>query len=309
MSESLKFIVDRPVRRLDSFVAESCQVSRSYAQRLVREGQVTVEGALAQSSRKLDKGDRVIVNFSLPELQVLTPEDIPLKIVYEDNDIVVVDKPAGLVAHPAAGQRAGTLVNAILAHCPELKLTQGSTRPGIVHRLDRDTSGLMVVAKNDAAQMKLSLQFKDRSVVKGYLALVAGHLAPEYGAIEAPIGRHPKDRKRMAVVSGGREAKTRYRVLRYLDDYTLVEAMPETGRTHQIRVHFAAIGHPVFGDPVYGRKSSILGRQFLHAYHLGFNLPSNDEFVEFKLELSSELLQVLGSMSREGLPSALVMLE
>ncbi|MFC2058644.1 RluA family pseudouridine synthase [Chloroflexota bacterium] len=309
MNERLEFIVDSPARRLDSFVAERCQISRSYAQKLIREGQVTVEGDTTQPSRKLDTGDRIVVNLTSPEPLVLTPEDIPLKIVYEDSDIVVVDKPAGLVAHPAAGKRAGTLVNAILAHCPDLRLTGDSTRPGIVHRLDRDTSGLMVVAKNDAAQTKLSLQFKERSIAKGYIGLVAGHLAPEQGAIEAPIGRHPKDRKRMAVVSGGREARTRYQVLRYLGDYTLVEAMPETGRTHQIRVHFAAIGHPVFGDPVYGKRSPLLGRQFLHACRLGFKLPSNDEFVEFKSELPLELLEVLGNMSDEGLPSDNVMLE
>jgi 23S rRNA pseudouridine1911/1915/1917 synthase len=184
-------------------------------------------------------------------------------------------------------------VNAILARCPDLGEINGSIRPGIVHRLDKDTSGLMMVAKNEAAQRSLSRQIKLRSIKKGYLALVLGHLTPEHGAIDAPIGRHPRDRKKMAVVSGGREARTEYRVIKYFDDYTLVEAMPETGRTHQIRVHFAAIGHPIFGDHIYGKRSPLLGRQFLHAHRLGFKLPSSGEFVEFGAELPPDLEKVL----------------
>jgi 23S rRNA pseudouridine1911/1915/1917 synthase len=293
MDKRFEFIVASTGERLDKYVAEQCQISRSYAQKLIDDGQVAVNGHAAKSSQKLNVGDRIVVNIPPPSIISLSPEDIPLKVVYEDNDLLVIDKPAGLVVHPAAGHRSGTLVNAILARCPDLGSINGTIRPGIVHRLDKDTSGLMMVAKNEAAQINLSRQIKQRSIKKGYLALVLGHLSPERGVIEAPIGRHPKDRKRMAVISGGREARTEYRVIKYFDDYTLVEAMPETGRTHQIRVHFAAIGHPIFGDHIYGKRSPLLGRQFLHAHRLGFKLPSSGEFVEFRAGLSPDLEEVL----------------
>jgi 23S rRNA pseudouridine1911/1915/1917 synthase len=293
MNRKLEFTAASTGERLDKYVAEQCQVSRSYAQKLIGDGQVAVNGRAAKVSQKLNASDRIAVSIPPPLPISLAPEAIPLKVVYEDKDLIVVDKPAGLLVHPAAGQHTGTLVNAILARCPDLGEINGSIRPGIVHRLDKDTSGLMMVAKNDAAQRSLSRQIKQRSVKKGYLALVLGHLSPEQGAIDAPIGRHPRDRKRMAVVSGGREARTEYKVIKYFDDYTLVEAMPETGRTHQIRVHFAAIGHPIFGDHVYGKRSSLLGRQFLHAHRLGFKLPSSGKFVEFRTGLSPDLEEVL----------------
>jgi len=293
MNRKLEFTAATAGERLDKYVAEQCRISRSYAQKLIDEGQVAVNGRAAKVSHKLNAGDRIAVSIPPPLPISLAPEDIPLKVVYEDKDVVVVDKPAGLLVHPAAGQHTGTLVNAILARCPDLGEINGSIRPGIVHRLDKDTSGLMMVAKNEAAQRSLSRQIKQRSIKKGYLALVLGHLTPEQGAIDAPIGRHPKDRKRMAVVSGGREARTEYKVIRHFDDYTLVEAMPETGRTHQIRVHFAAIGHPIFGDHVYGKRSPLLGRQFLHAHRLGFKLPSSGKFVEFRAGLPPDLEEVL----------------
>ncbi len=293
MNRKLEFTVVNPGDRLDKYIAEQCQISRSYAQKLINDGQVAVNGRAAKVSQKLNAGDRIVASIPPPSPISLAPEDIPLKVVYEDKDLIVVDKPAGLLVHPAAGQHTGTLVNAILARCPDLGEINGSVRPGIVHRLDKDTSGLMMVAKNDAAQRSLSRQIKLRSIKKGYLALVLGHLTPEHGAIDAPIGRHPKDRKRMAVVSGGREARTEYKVIRYFADYTLVEAMPETGRTHQIRVHFAAIGHPLFGDHIYGKRSPLLGRQFLHAHRLGFKLPSSGEFVEFRAGLPPDLEEVL----------------
>lgn len=299
MNKRLEFTVASSGERLDRYITEQCQISRSYAQKLIGEGQVTVNGHPAKASQKLNIGDRVTATIPPPSPISLVPEDIPLKIVYEDSDLIVIDKPAGLLVHPTAGRRTGTLVNAILAHCSDLGSINGSVRPGIVHRLDKDTSGLMMVAKNEAAQMSLSSQIKQRSITKEYLALVLGHLSPERGAIEAPIGRHPKDRKRMAVVSGGREARTEYRVIKYSDDYTLLEAMPETGRTHQIRVHFAAIGHPIFGDPIYGKRSPILGRQFLHAHRLGFRLPSSGEYVEFESELPPELEEVLRRIAIE----------
>lgn len=299
MNKKLEFTVNSPGSRLDRYIAEHCQISRAYAQQLIGEGQITVNGNRSKASHRLAVGDRVVAIIPPPSPISLAPEDIPLKVVYEDSDLIVVDKPAGLLVHPAAGQRTGTLVNALLARCPDLQGIDGSVRPGIVHRLDKNTSGLMVVAKNDAAQMSLSRQIKQRSITKGYLALVAGRLSPERGAIEAPVGRHPKDRKRMAVVSGGREARTQYRVIKYLNGYTLLEAMPETGRTHQIRVHFSAIGHPVLGDPVYGKKSPLLGRQFLHAHRLGFRLPSTGEFVEFRAELPPDLEEVLDHIATE----------
>ncbi len=297
MNKRLEFAVSSTGERLDKYLAEQCQISRSYAQKLINGGQVAVNGHAAKSSQKLNAGDKVVANIPPPSPISLAPESIPLKVVYEDNDLIVIDKPAGLVVHPAAGHRSGTLVNAILARCPDLGTIKDTIRPGIVHRLDRDTSGLMMVAKNDAAQTSLTRQIKQRSIEKGYLALVLGHLHPKRGAIDTPIGRHPKDRKRMAVVSGGREAHTEYRVIKYYNEYTLVEAMPETGRTHQIRVHFAAIGHPVFGDPVYGKKSPLLGRQFLHACMLGFRLPSSGKYVEFKTELPPDLDDVLKQLN------------
>jgi 23S rRNA pseudouridine1911/1915/1917 synthase len=296
MNKRLEFTVSISGERLDKYLAEQCQISRSYAKKLISEGQVTVNGRSAKASQKLNIGDRIVAEILPPSPISLAPEAIPLKVIYEDNDLIVIDKPAGLVVHPAAGHHSGTLVNAILAHCPDLGTIKGTIRPGIVHRLDRDTSGLMMVAKNDAAHASLSRQIKQRSIKKGYLALLVGHLSPDQGAIEAPIGRHPKDRKRMAVVSGGREARTAYKVIEYFDGYTLVEAMPETGRTHQIRVHFAAIGHPIFGDPVYGKRSPLLGRQFLHAYKLGFTLPSSGKYVEFKAELPPDLDDVLNKL-------------
>ncbi|MDP6180606.1 MAG: RluA family pseudouridine synthase, partial [Desulfatiglandales bacterium] len=195
--------------------------------------------------------------------------------------------------HPAPGHPSGTLVNAILAHCPDLAGIKGSVRPGIVHRLDKDTSGLMMVAKNDAAQLSLSAQIKARTIEKGYLALVSGHVSPREGGIDAPIGRHPKNRKKMATVAGGRAAKTLYRVRQSLGNCTLLQVRTVTGRTHQIRVHLASIGHPLIGDSVYGRKSEILGRQFLHAYRLAFKLPVSGKRVEFEIGLPMDLEEVL----------------
>jgi 23S rRNA pseudouridine1911/1915/1917 synthase len=289
MDKRLEFTVDEAGARIDTYVAERCHISRAYAQKLIDEGRVTANGGRVKPGHRLHAGQKVVVSIPPPSPTSLAPEDIPLEVIYEDSDILVVDKPAGMLVHPAAGQYTGTLVNAVLARCPDLGGIDGSLRPGIVHRLDKETSGLMVVAKNDAAHASLSGQIKQRSVTKVYIALVTGHLSPENGVIDAPIGRNPSNRKRMAVVSGGREARTRYRVLGYPEGHTLVEATLETGRTHQIRVHFAAIGHPVFGDHVYGKRSPLLGRQFLHAHRLGFQLPSTGEYVEFRSELPPDL--------------------
>ncbi len=248
---------------------------------------------MAKAGLRLNIGDRLRVIIPPTAPSRLMPEAIPLNIIYEDDDLLVVDKPAGLLVHPAPGHPSHTLVNAILSHFPHLADIGDSLRPGVVHRLDKDTSGVMLVAKNSLAQADLADQFKAHSVSKAYLVLVKGHLTPENGIIEAPIGRDPRNRKRMAVVTVGREARTEYRVIRYIGDYTLLEVMPETGRTHQIRVHLSAIGYPVVGDPVYGVKSAYLSRQFLHASRLGFHLPSTGKYVEFTSELPPDLEQAL----------------
>lgn len=284
------FVVDKPGNRLDKYVGENCpELSRTQAQKLITDGYITVNDRSAKAGLKLGIGD--VVKVVIPPPPTLSPEAIPLNIVYHDDDLLVVDKPAGLIVYPAPGHPAHTLVNAILSRFPEL--ADSSLRPGIVHRLDKDTSGLMVVAKNAAAQDDLMSQFKARSVAKTYLALVKGRLEPEHGIIEADIGRDPRHRKRMAVVAEGKEARTRYHVMEYIGDCTLLEIKPETGRTHQIRVHLAAIGFPVVGDKVYGAKSAFLSRQFLHASRLGFKLPSTGEHVEFTSDLPPDLAQAL----------------
>ncbi|MBT9161269.1 MAG: RluA family pseudouridine synthase [Dehalococcoidia bacterium] len=292
-TEILELVVDGSGIRLDKYIAERCELSRSHIQKLIAEERVLLNGRAVKASQKVTSGERIVVAVPPPTPISVAPEDIPLDIVYEDDYVMVIDKPAGLTVHPAPGHRSGTLVNAILAHCPDLMTIKGSVRPGIVHRLDKDTSGLMMVAKNDAAQMSLSGQIKRRAIKKGYLALVSGHLSPAQGTIEAPIGRHPRDRKRMAVISTGREARTFYKVKEYLQSYSLLEVHTETGRTHQIRVHLSSIGHPVVGDAVYGKRSDLLGRQFLHAHRLGFRLPSSGDFVEFESALPLDLQEAL----------------
>jgi 23S rRNA pseudouridine1911/1915/1917 synthase len=279
--------------RLDKFVSENVpDLSRTRAQKLIDEGLITVNGQPGRASQKLDYGSTVKITVPSPPPSELIAQEIPLKILYEDNDLMVVDKPAGMTVHPAAGHYDGTLVNAVLAHIPDIEI-ENTERPGIVHRLDKDTSGLIIVAKNPAAHMKLAGQFKEREVSKIYKALVNGHLSPETGIIDAAIGRDPRNRKRMAVTRNGRAAKTEYRVIKYIGNYTLLEAKPKTGRTHQIRVHLSAIGFPIVGDPVYGTKTEMLSRQFLHAYKLQFKLPSSGEYVSFESELPEDLKDAL----------------
>jgi 23S rRNA pseudouridine1911/1915/1917 synthase len=280
-------------------VNENCpELSRTHAQVLIEDGNILVNGLVVKPSLKLAAGDTIDVKIPPPIPSTLTPEDIPLKILYEDNDLLVVDKPAGLTVHPAPGHYTHTLVNAILAHVPELD-TEETNRPGIVHRLDKDTSGLIIIAKNGEAHMKLADQFKSRTISKTYTALVHGRLSPQNGIIDASIGRDPRDRKRMAVTSQGREARTEYTVIRYLGNYTLLEVKPKTGRTHQIRVHLAAIGFPIVGDAVYGAKSEFLSRQFLHACKLVFKLPSSGEQREFESELPTDLTETLRLIAQD----------
>ena len=301
MNKGCRLTVDKAGLRLDKYVVERCpDLSRTYIQKLITQGLITVNDQPTRPAVKLEAGDIVDITMPPHSPSPITAEEIPLKIVYEDNDLLVIDKPAGLTTHPAPGYAEHTLVNAILSHIPDLAQFGGSMRPGIVHRLDKDTSGLLIIAKNLSAQANLIEQFKKYEVSKLYLALVKGHLTPERGIIEAAIGRHPADRKRMAVVAHGKEARSEYRVLKYFDSYTLLEVKLETGRTHQIRVHLAAIGFPVVGDATYGFKVPFLNRQFLHAYKLSFKLPSSGEYVEFKSELPEDLKKALEEIGEKG---------
>ena len=284
--------------RLDKYLTQVLpQFSRAYLQKLIVQGYILVNGQRTKANQRLSNVDSITVKLPPLPLYPLA-EPIPLTIIYGDEEILVIDKPAGLTVHPAPGHPSHTLVNAILAHCPDLAMSNELTRPGIVHRLDKDTSGLIVIAKNDSAREYLAAQFKSRTVIKGYLVLVKGRLSPEQGMIEAPIGRDPHSRRRMAIVETGKEATTRYRVRQYLDNYTLVEVTPLTGRTHQIRVHLSAIGYPVIGDSLYGAKSTHLNRQFIHAYRLGFCLPSTKQYQEFIAPLPVDLEQALEHLAR-----------
>ncbi len=283
--------------RLDKFVADRCpQLSRSRLQQLIAEGCVTLDGAPTKAASRLRPGQTVVVEVPPPAPSHLPAQEVPFGVVWEDSDVMVVDKPAGLTVHPAPGHRDRTLVNGILARTPELRDAGDTIRPGIVHRLDKDTSGLMVVAKRWEAQNSLAKQMKDPGLTKGYLALVQGLPAEAEAIIEAPLGRDPRNRKRMAVVADGRPAVTRYRAITAYDGYTLVEVRTTTGRTHQIRVHFASLGHPLAGDATYGKRHPLLERHFLHAHILGFRLPSTGEYVEFTSALPPELEEFLGTL-------------
>lgn len=301
--ERVEFTVRDGKVRLDKFLAERLpDISRAAVQRLLAEGQVTVNSELVKASYKVQVGDRVVAHLPPQEEPALVAEEIPLVVVYQDEHLLVVDKPAGMVVHPAPGHAGGTLVNALLAYAPELAAADNQ-RPGIVHRLDRDTSGLILVARSEKVRRALQRQFKERQVAKAYLALLHGHLQPAWGRIEAPIGRDPRHRQRMAVLPGGREAVTEYHVREQFTHevgpaagrYSLVEAQPHTGRTHQIRVHFASIDHPVVADPVYGRHrhSLPLDRQFLHAWRLSFRHPVTRKKLDLEAPLPQDLEQVL----------------
>ena len=290
MSRTRTFTADTSGERLDKFLSDRCQdLSRSRLQGLISDGYATLEGIRARPASRLRAGQTVSVTVPEPTSSRLVAQDIPVDVVYEDRDVLVINKPAGLVVHPGAGHADRTLANAVLARWPELEGIGGTDRTGIVHRLDRDTSGLMVVAKSDVAHEDMTRQLKERRFSKQYLALVHGHLSPPEAIIDAPIGRDPRNRQRMAVMSDGREAMTRYKVVARYRKFTLAEARPSTGRTHQIRVHFASLGHPLAGDGTYGRSHPGLGRHFLHANRLGFRLPGRADPVEFTSELPLEL--------------------
>ncbi len=291
--------------RLDAYLAslDELSLSRNYAQRLIDEGRALVNSKQRAASWKLKRGEIVSLQLPPPIPSDLRAEQIPLNIVYEDSDVIVVDKAAGMVVHPAPGHARGTLVNALLGYDPTLAMN-GSNRPGIIHRLDKDTSGLLVVARNDAARDSLVHQMQARTMLKQYLALVQRRLKHPQGIIDAPIDRNPRERKQMAVVMGGRPARTHYETISYFARYTYVRVRLETGRTHQIRVHMNYIGHPIVGDSVYGdqlwrrdREVTSLGRQFLHAHRLGFNLPHSGEYREFVSPLPTDLQQALDNLS------------
>jgi 23S rRNA pseudouridine1911/1915/1917 synthase len=289
--------------RLDRYVAEAIpHLTRSYIRQLIDEGLVLLnQQSGIKSGSALRPGDSVRVHLPPPQPTDLQPEALPLRVVYEDEHVVVVDKEAGMVVHPAPGHPGGTLVNALLARYPDMCVND-TLRPGIVHRLDQDTSGLLVVARTSAAMQALKAQQDARQMHKAYLLVVQGRMPEPQGTIDAPIGRHPADRKRQAVVANGRAARTHYRVCEDLERYTLLEAVLETGRTHQIRVHFAWRNRPVLGDPLYGprkpRRTFGLQRQFLHAHKLGFALPGDGSWREFCSPLPPDLAAVLEKLRR-----------
>ncbi len=284
-------------QRLDAFLASSLDgLTRSQATRLIESGEVAVNGRAVSKSYKLAGGEDIAVTLPEPEPVEAVPQDIPLDVVYEDADVIVVNKPSGMVVHPAPGHPDGTLVNALLYHCAgTLSGVGGALRPGIVHRIDRDTSGLIIAAKNDAAHQYLSAQLADHTLARTYECIVVGKLREDRGTVDAPIARHPTDRKRMAVVAGGREAVTHWEVIARYPGYTHVRCRLETGRTHQIRVHMAYIGHPILGDTVYGAKKEVPGLtgQCLHAVGLRFLHPRTHEVVELSCPLPEEFTRML----------------
>ncbi|WHE07971.1 RluA family pseudouridine synthase [Thermoanaerobacterium thermosaccharolyticum] len=287
-------------KRIDSFLASELDYTRSYLKKLILNGLVKVNGSSIKPNYKLKEGDSVDVNIPEAEKIDLMPENIPLDIIYEDDDIIVINKPQGMVVHPAPGNYSGTLVNALLYHCKNLSGINGELRPGIVHRLDKDTSGVMVVAKNDKAHLDLSNQIKERTILKKYIAIVEGVIKDDEGSIEAPIGRDHVERKKMAVTEDGRYALTLYKVLERYKNNSLIEATIKTGRTHQIRVHMSYIGHPIVGDEVYGYKKqrfNLLG-QALHSRLLGLVHPSKKIYMEFEApipEYFERLIDILKS--------------
>lgn len=290
--------------RLDSFVSEHMEeISRSYIQKLMKEGNIQVNGHPAKSSYKVSAGDKISVMVPEPDELRIEPEDIPLDILYEDDDILVVNKPKGMVVHPSPGHNSHTLVNAVLFHCKgRLSGINGVIRPGIVHRIDMDTTGSLLICKNDQSHQKMAEQLKDHSITRRYHAVVYGNLKEEEGCINAPVGRHPVDRKKMSTKSkNGREAITHYRVIERFGSYTYIECELETGRTHQIRVHMSSIGHPILGDKVYGPAKCPfpLQGQTLHAKILGIRHPSTGEYMEFDAPLPEYFTNLLERLRKK----------
>ena len=287
--------------RLDKFIADNSDISRSYAAKLCEDGLVLCGEKQLLKKYKILGTEEITINVPEPEELSIEPENIPLNIVYEDSDVIVVNKPQGLCVHPAQGNESGTLVNGLVYHCgDELSAINGVIRHGIVHRIDKDTSGLLIVAKNNEAHLKLSEQLKERKAMRKYVALVNGNIKEDSGTINKPIGRNPSDRKKMAVVFGGREAVTHFNVLERFGQYTLVECILETGRTHQIRVHMASIGHSIVGDTLYGIKKEKfnLNGQLLHAKTIGFVHPRTGEMMEFTSDIPEYFENVLEKLRK-----------
>ena len=294
-------LVESGESRLDQYLAGlGLGLTRSRLRQLIDSGDVLVNGAAVKPAHRVRPGDRVVVSVPPPRPAVAVAQDIPLTVIYQDADLVVIDKPAGLAAHPGPGHPDRTLVNGLLALCPDIQGIGGEIRPGIVHRLDKDTSGLMMAAKNQEAHNRLSRQIKDREVEKGYLALVEGLPAPPSGVIDAPIGRDPRRRTRMAVTAEGRESRTGYQLLERAGAWSLLELQLHTGRTHQARVHLSWLGHPIMGDAVYGKRSPLLPRHFLHAHRLAFAHPITGEPLDLHSPLPADLAAALDAARLEG---------
>lgn len=299
--QAVTLMIDEGGQRLDlALAARLPDMSRAQVQRLIKSGDVTVNGQVSKAAYQVVPGDRIqVILPEEPEAAVL-PEWIPLDMIYEDDCLLAVNKPAGMVVHPAYGHTSGTLVNAVLARCPQVADVGGLERAGVVHRLDKDTSGLIIVAKDVSIHAALQRQFKRRQVAKTYLALVEGQVEPREGIIEAPVGRDKQQRKKMAVVRNGREARTTYRAIECFPEHTLLEVQPHTGRTHQVRVHMKWLGYPLVGDVVYGRRRQRLlrDRHFLHAARLRFVHPATGEELALEAPLPSELEAVLDRLRR-----------
>ena len=275
------------------------EITRSQLKNLINDGHVTVNGQAVKPKYKVQAGDKISLVKPEPQSLELTPENIPLDIVYEDDDVIVVNKPQGMVVHPAPGHPDHTLVNALLYHSP-LSTINGTFRPGIVHRIDKDTSGLLMVAKNDLAHQSLAEQLRNKTNKREYLALVYGQIKEDEGTIDAPLGRNPQDRKKQAVVKGGRHAVTHFKIIKRYDNFTLVKCILETGRTHQIRVHMKYIGHPLVGDPLYGPRKMIgKNGQFLHAALLGFKHPRTGKEMVFEAPLPENFQKMLDKLDKQ----------